>query len=211
MTGSISNQQPSTIRGEAQVEGIAMKCSIRFNRLVVAAIIAATPAAVPVAQVVHARPPGPEVPSDIDVPAGNKAFLVGHAVGVQIYSCNATPSGFAWGFVAPRADLHDNTGKLIITHFGGPTWQAKDGSTVVAQRVNGVTVDATAIPWLLLSTASTTTGRDGDRLTNTTFIQRIATTGGLSPAAADCNVTTAGTTVEVPYTADYQFWKSTAG
>lgn len=74
--------------------------------------------------------------------------------------------------------------------------------------VDGVTVDATAVPWLLLSAVSTTAGPDGERLTNTTFIQRTATTGGLAPAAADCNPSTTGTTVEVPYTADYHFWKS---
>ena len=38
--------------------------------------------------------------------------------------------------------------------------------------------------------------------------QRIATTGGLAPAAAGCNADTAGTTAEVPYTADYYFWKA---
>ena len=92
-----------------------------------------------------------------------------------------------------------------MTHFGGPSWQAKDGSRVVAQRVDGVTVDASAIPWLLLSTVSTTAGPDGDRLAKTTFIQRIATTGGLAPAAADCNAATVGHVVEVPYTADYYF------
>jgi len=41
------------------------------------------------------------------------------------------------------------------THFAGPTWKAKDGRP------------------------------DGDRLVNTTYIQRVATTGGLAPAAAD--------------------------
>jgi len=46
-------------------------------------------------------------------------------------------------------DLYGENGKRIATHFARPTWQAKDGSTVVAQRVDGVTVDATAIPWLL--------------------------------------------------------------
>jgi hypothetical protein len=127
---------------------------------------------------------------------------------VQIYSCNVTSTGFEWGFVGPRADLFDKRGKLIATHFGGPTWRAKDGSTVVGARVDGVTVDPTAIPWLLLSATSTTAGPHGDRLANTTFIQRTATTGGLAPAAAGCNATTTGTVVEVPYTSDYHFWKS---
>jgi hypothetical protein len=98
-------------------------------------------------------------------------------------------------------------GKLVAGHFRGPTWQATDGSTVVGRRHADITVDATAVPWLRLSAASTAVVRDGDRLAGTTFIQRIATTGGLAPPAADCNATTAAA---VPYTADYYFWKATA-
>jgi hypothetical protein len=173
------------------------------------AVILAVAAAGPFAQVVSAGPPASEVPGKIAVEEGNKVYLVGHAVGVQIQSCNAGPSGYSWGLVAPRANLYDDNGKLIMTHFGGPSWQANDGSKVVAQRVDGVTVDASAIPWLLLSKVSTTAGPDGDRLGKTTFIQRIATTGGLAPAAADCNAATVGDVVEVPYTADYYFWKAT--
>jgi hypothetical protein len=183
-----------------------MRWFIGFNRLLLAGIVAAA-AFLSLTQVAQAGPPPPVVPGKIQVANGNKVFLVGHAIGVQIYSCNATSSGFAWGFVAPRANLYDDHGKLIITHFGGPTWQAKDGSRVVGQLVDFVTVDATAIPWVLLSAASTAAGSDGDRLVATTFIQRIATTGGLAPPAADCNATTAGTVAEVPYTADYYFWK----
>ena len=153
--------------------------NIRFNRLLVVGIVAAA-AVLSLTQVAQAGPPPPVVPSKIQVPDGNKVFLVGHAVGVQIYSCNATPSGFVWGFVAPHANLYDDHGKLIITHFAGPTWQAMDGSRVVGQLVDFVTVDPTAIAWLLLS-ASTTPGPDGDRLVATTFVQRIATTGGLAP------------------------------
>jgi len=173
--------------------------------------IVAAAAVLSVTQVAQAGPPPPVVPSKIEVRDGNKVFLVGHGVGVQIYSCNTTSSGFAWGFVAPRANLYNDHGKLIITHFGGPTWQAIDGSRVVGQLVDFVTVDATAIPWLLLSAASTAAGPDGDRLVATTYIQRIATTGGLAPPASECNATTAGTVAEVPYTADYYFWKRTDG
>ena len=95
------------------------------------------------------------MPSKIEVPAGNTLFLVGHAIGVQIYSCNATAGGFAWTFVAPRANLYDDYGRRITTHYAGPTWEAKDASKVVGQRVDGVTVDPKAIPWLLLSATST--------------------------------------------------------
>jgi hypothetical protein len=181
-----------------------MRWFIGFKRLLLPAIVAAA-AVLSLTQVAQAGPPSPDVPPEIQVPAGNKVFLVGHAVGVQIYSCN----GVAWGFVAPRANLYNDHGKLIITHFAGPTWQAKDGSRVVGLAEKAITVDPTAIPWVRLSAASTAAGPDGDRLVATTYIQRIATTGGLPPPAADCNPTTAGTVAEVPYTADYYFWKHT--
>jgi len=180
----------------------------RVRGVLVVAIVAAA-VAWPLAQVALAGPPVPDVPSEIRVADGNKVFLVGHAVGVQIYRCDATSSGFGWAFVGPRADLYDDHGKLIATHFRGPTWQATDGSNVVGRRDTDITVDATAIPWLRLSAAARASGLDGDRLAGTTFIQRIATTGGLAPPAADCNATTAATEADVPYTADYYFWKAT--
>lgn len=185
-----------------------MKRSIRLSRLLVVALVAAA-ATVSGAQLAHAGPEEPDMPADIAVPDGHKLFLIGHAVGVQIHKCNATASGFLWSFVGPRADLFDRNGKLLATHFGGPTWQARDGSYVVGKAEKRVTPDASAIPWLLLSAPTTAAGPDGDRLTGTKFIQRIATTGGLEPPAAECNATTAGTTKEVPYTADYTFWKAT--
>jgi hypothetical protein len=135
--------------------------------------------------------------------------MVAHAVGVQIYRCTAAARGFGWSFVAPRADLYGDNGKHLGTHFGGPTWQARDASMVVARRVAGVNVEPAAIDWLLLAATSTAPGDDGDRLAGTTYIQRTATTGGLAPAPTDCNATTAGAQAEVPYTADYRFWKAT--
>jgi hypothetical protein len=146
----------------------------------------------------EARPSEPDVPAAIAVPEGHKPFLVGHAVGVQIYACGAA----GWTFVAPRANLYDKRGKLLTTHFAGPTWQAKDGSFVVGRVVDRAPADGT-IPWLLLEAASTS----GERLGQTSFVQRLATTGGLAPAAAGCNADTAGAIAEVPYTADYVFWK----
>jgi hypothetical protein len=187
-----------------------MNHTIRFHRIAAAGLGVVAMASLAMPSAAQGESPIAD-PSAIAVPAGHKEFLVTPAAGVQIYSCNATVSGFGWGFVAPQADLATRNGTLVGTHFGGPTWQARDGSTVVAARVDGATVDPTAIPWLLLSAVSTAAGPDGDRLTGTTFIQRTATAGGLAPAAAECNERTAGTTAEVPYTAEYHFWKATGG
>ena len=151
----------------------------------------------------------PGIPTEIQIEAGNKLFLESHAVGVQIYDCLAVAGGYAWSGATPRANLYGDNGKLIGSHYGGPTWEARDGSKVVGKRDAGVTVDPTAIPWLRLS-ASGTTGPDGARFAGTTWIQRVATVGGLAPAAADCNAATAGTRTEIPYSADYRFWKANA-
>ena len=174
----------------------------------VGALSAAVIAAAVLSPAAYAGPAAPDVPEAIAVPEGNKVFLVGEAVGVQIYACNAVAGGHRWDFLAPRANLYDGRGKLLTTHFAGPTWQARDGSLLVGALVDRAPVDG-AIPWLLLAAASTSVGSDGDRLAGTTFIQRIATTGGLAPAEAACHAGTAGTQAEVPYTADYYFWKAT--
>jgi hypothetical protein len=79
-----------------------MKCPIRFKRLLVTGTIAAAAAAGPLASVAHAEPEAPTVPTEIEVEAGNKVFLVGHATGVQIYRCNATAGGYRWDSAGPR-------------------------------------------------------------------------------------------------------------
>jgi len=180
-----------------------MKRFTPTRRLLAAAVIGAL--AMTLAGVATAGPFPPPAPQDIAVPEGQQLFLIGHAVGVQIHTC--TPSG--WSFVGPRANLYDDNGHLLATHFGGPSWQARDGSLVRAAADRRVTPDPTAIPWLRLAVTFATAGPDGDRLERTEYIQRIATTGGLAPPAADCNESTVGTTEEVPYTADYTFWKAT--
>jgi hypothetical protein len=188
-----------------------MKRLTHHARLLAAAAVLVV-AASATAHLAHAATSPPPVPADIRVEAGNKMFLLAHAVGVQIYTCTATADGYKWAFAGPRANLYDDDAKLLATHYRGPTWEARDGSKVVGQLVRPAPVtDPTAIPWLLLSAASTSVGPDGDRLAGTTFIQRIATTGGLQPSPGTCNETTAGTTNEVPYTADYTFWKRSSG
>jgi hypothetical protein len=152
-----------------------------------------------------ANPPPPSVPADIKVPNGNVPFLLGHATGTQNYTCQRTSTGsdFAWILVAPAATLFDAKGKEIMTHYAGPTWEARDGSKVVGARVAGATVSSSAIPWLLLSATLTKPGV----LTHTTYIQRVNTTGGLAPTGG-CDEAHLGAASNVPYTSDYYFFKS---
>jgi hypothetical protein len=55
-----------------------------------------------------------------------------------------------------------------------------------------------------------TAGFDGDRLAHTKYLQRINTVGGMAPPSASCNQDTVGLPTEIPYTADYLFWKERA-
>jgi hypothetical protein len=142
----------------------------------------------------------------------SRLFLVLHAIGFQTYQCNA--SGTAWNFTGPVADLYKTTGtpKVIGTHFRNPVttrpvWQLKDGSAVETAAIVTVAAGAGNIPWLLLQAAVTTTGSDGDRLTSTSFIQRLHTSGGVAPPVP-C---VPGTPANVPYTADYFFWRAAGG
>ena len=127
------------------------------------------------------------------------------AVGVQIYvstQVSVDPPRYAWTFVAPEAVLFDNDGNVVGLHYGGPTWEGQSCGKVVAARVDGVTVDSTAIPWLLLQKRSV---EGSGVLTHTTFIQRVNTTGGVAPSAPP---TQAGLEERVPYTADYFFFRA---
>ena len=137
----------------------------------------------------------------------SRLFLVVHAIGVQNYTCQANGT---WLFTDPEATLYKTTGvpKPIGTHFlnfasGRPVWQLKDGSSVEAARTVTVSGGTGNIPWLLLQAVGTTAGPDGDRLTGTTWVQRLNTSGGVAPAGT-C---TPGDRVAVPYSADYLFWR----
>ena len=139
----------------------------------------------------------PEVPDDIAVPAGNKVHFHGFGVGVQIYTWN----GSSWGAAVPEAILFHANGVVTI-HFAGPTWQSNSGGSVVgALPPKAVTVDTNAIPWLRLDAKNP---QGPGIFANTTFIQRVNTTGGKAPSTDGAFV---GQVARVPYTADYFFFR----
>jgi len=144
-----------------------------------------------------------DAPAAIQPPAGNVVFLVVHAVGTQNYTC--TPAG-TWSAAVPKADLFAPNDHQIGIHFAGPTWQLKDGSSVLGIKRVGVSAPTGSldIDWLLVQAASTSVGPDGDRLAKTTWIQRVHTVGGKAPTGP-CGP---GGTASVPYEADYYFYRA---
>ncbi len=178
----------------------------------------------------------PTVPDNkLQVEAGNEAFLLGHGVGTQNYICKPAGTGVKFVLFTPEATLFkDNDNRQIITHFFSPnpsepntdatvvadgmirvTWQARDSSTVwakVHQPDGMLTVDKNAVAWLLLDVVGTQDGPTGGHtLSDTTFIQRVNTTGGLAPLVGCTSLTDVGNSAFVPYTADYFFYKKQHG
>jgi hypothetical protein len=171
----------------------------------------------------------PPVPPNLEIEEGNIAFLVGHAAGTQNYVClpSATaPSGFAFTLFTPQATLFNDDGGQIITHFFSPnpdedgtpiraTWEhSRDTSTVWAALVpDGSSrdrdfVEEGAVDWLKLAVVGDEEGpTEGDKLTKTTFIQRLNTSGGLAPSTGCSSAADVGNRAFVPYSADYFFYR----
>lgn len=126
------------------------------------------------------------------------------AKGVQIYTCKASGSAYAWSLKAPDASLTDAKGRPVAKHFAGPTWQASDGSAVVGTPVNvSPSPDAGSIPWLVLEAKSHS---GSGEMAGVHYIVRTRTEGGVAPGTG-CDASHAGSEVRVPYSAVYLFFR----
>lgn len=139
--------------------------------------------------------------TSIEAPPGHAVSFHAYALGVQVYRW----SGTRWDFVEPVANLFVdlNYTRKVGSHFAGPTWMSNGGgSSVAAATVERCTPDTGAIAWLLLkATSSEGSGFLGE----TTYIQRVRTSGGLAPITAG---STPGAEARVPYSAEYVFYRS---
>ena len=177
----------------------------------------------------------PTTPDTIAVPAGNSAYLVGHAFGSQGYTCLPTSTGgTAWNPTArPEATLFtDLFGQQfqIITHFqsinenpkagvivprsGNATWQSSlDSSRVWMVKVNGIDAgsdqascpNSGSIQCLLLQSVGNKKGPTGGSLFAKTTFIQRLNTAGGAVPTSACS---AGQTELVPYTADYFFFRA---
>ncbi|MET9226833.1 DUF3455 domain-containing protein [Lentzea sp. NPDC003310] len=137
------------------------------------------------------------VAAAVQVPAGQELVGEYQATGVQTYSCQ----GNAWKGLEPTATLVDKDDRPIIIHSRGPVWiSAVDGSAVEAAPVDGAKNDVKgAVPELLLKAKAV---RGDGLFGKVTYVQRLATEGGVAPAGG-CK---AGAQTSVPYKALYTFF-----
>ena len=167
----------------------------------------------------------PPVPAGLEVSSDFEAFLVGHAIGTQNYVCQPSGGSFAFVLFTPQATLFNDADHQIITHFFSPnpdeggtiraTWEnSRDTSTIWAAVVpdGSATVDPNSIAWLKLAVVGAEDGpTGGGKLSDTKFIQRLNTSGGLAPTTGCSSLADVGNKAFVPYTADYFFYKKAAG
>ena len=173
-------------------------CSARAWMLLPIALLAGCATAPP--------PPAFEIPAALSVPANQRLATIVEASGVQIYLCAPAKepgAGNVLTFRAPEAELRTQSGQAFGRHYAGPTWEARDGSKVTGVvKAKENAPDATAIPWLLLSTGEIF---GHGVLDQTTSIQRLKTVGG-QPPTVGCGESEIGREMRVPYQAEYRFY-----
>lgn len=146
-----------------------------------------------------------DVPDAVKAPAGNKAAMTLKGAGDLTYECKTNAAGaMEWTFAGPMATLTDTrTGQTVGKYYGGPTWEAMDGSKVTGKQQAVAPSSAGNIP-LQLVKAEPAMGKG--MMEGITYIQRVNTKGGVAPMDA-CSAANAGAKMTVPYQADYVFYR----
>ena len=149
----------------------------------------------------------PEAPPAVTPPAGSKFSMTTVGIGEITYECRAkagAADAFEWAFVAPVATLYGNNKAVVGKYYGGPTWEAADGSKVTGKQLAVAPASSPQNIPLQLVQANPATGNGA--MTDVTYIQRLNTVGGVAPSAP-CGKPNAGARQQVKYQADYVFYK----
>ena len=145
----------------------------------------------------------PDQCSQIQVPEGNSRAYRVYGLGVQEYSWDGT----SWIKGGLMANLYSDSNfqGQVGTHHGGPTWISNSGGLVIGEEEYECSPDPNSLPWLRLRADEV----DGvGMFSDTTFIQRLNTSGGKAPINPG---TYDGQPATVPYTAEYVFYRAARG
>ena len=124
------------------------------------------------------------------------------------YECRAKKDAagqFEWVFVGPDAKLMSRSSAPVGKYYGPPaTWESNDGSKITGAQLAVSPSTPGNIP-LQLVKANPAVGAGA--MAGVTYIQRVATQGGVAPAIL-CDANSVGKKEVVQYQADYIFWKA---
>ncbi|WP_218508180.1 DUF3455 domain-containing protein [Variovorax sp. dw_308] len=148
------------------------------------------------------------LPDAVKVPAGHAVAMETVGAGDITYECRVKanmPGQHEWVFVGPNAKLMDRMGAQVGKYYGPPaTWEAMDGSKVTATQVAVAPNGTGNIPHQLAK-ANLATGTG--KMQGVSYIQRVATRGGVAPALP-CAGGNMGEKQVVKYQADYIFYRA---
>jgi hypothetical protein len=149
------------------------------------------------------------LPDAVKVPAGHRVAMETVGVGEITYECRAKPGmagQFEWVFAGPDAKLMNRAGQQVGRYYGPPaTWEAMDGSKFTGTQLAVAPAPGMGNIPLQLVKANPAMGMGA--MQGVTYVQRVATVGGVAPAAA-CGAANAGSKQIVQYRADYILYKA---
>lgn len=148
----------------------------------------------------------PDAPAAVTVPAGNKVVMKTVGIGELTYQCRAKANmagAFEWVLAGPDAILYDGNQMAVGKYYGGPTWEANDGSKVTGKQL-AVSPNPGSIP-LQLVQANPSMGKGA--MSDITYIQRLNTMGGAAPTTP-CGAANVNAKQIVKYQADYVFYRA---
>lgn len=149
------------------------------------------------------------LPDAVKVPGGHRVAMETVGAGDITYECRAKQGmagQFEWFFVGPDAKLMDRAGKTVGKYYGPPaTWESMDGSKLTGAQVAVAPASGMGNIPLQLVKANPAMGMGA--MQGVTYIQRVATSGGVAPATA-CGAGNMGAKQTVQYRADYIFYKA---
>lgn len=148
------------------------------------------------------------LPEAVKVPAGHKVAMETVGSGEITYECRAKADAMGqheWVFVGPMATLADRSGRSVGKYYGPPaTWEANDSSKLTGTQL---AVAPAARGSIALQLVKANPAMGSGAMSGVTYIQRVATQGGVAPAEP-CGDATRGQKRTVNYRADYIFWKA---
>ena len=146
------------------------------------------------------------LPADVRVPAGHQAVLEARASGELQYECQAikrAPFEYAWLPRDRSIELRDGSNSAIVLSRSGRSWVHRDGSQLAVREFVEVDNGPHSLPF---QRARVEPSMLSGALNNISYIQRINTVGGL-PSVRNCSSAELGMRVQVPYEAEYVFWR----
>jgi hypothetical protein len=153
------------------------------------------------------EPPG--LPRSLRVSSGEEPVLLLAGNGTNLYQCRpllTEPGAFAWAFVTPDATLYDD-GRPVATHTAAYRWDASgDRSSVTGVIIAARLVGRNDLPWALFRGIA---AAEAGLFAAITSIQRVNTLGGAAPAQG-CDAAHGGEETQVPFSADYYFYRRRA-